>query len=253
MGWLRPPTLQSEWLPRAIFSGFVATVMMTLAFFAAYAIAILLSDTMAPGSVLSGWIEALADNQVISLAADNLYLAMAVHAVAGLGWAVIYAYFAEPRLPGPGWLRGVLFSLVLWILSLIAFLPLVGGGFFGLDTGAGPLPTLGNLVLHLVYGLVLGVMYSPYSQQIPVEEGRLSDVDRNLTVTAQRLGSIGLVAGVVIGIIVGLVVVMSSQGSATASDLAVSRWFFFAGSVLSGGALGALIGSLVGLAMTSRP
>lgn len=49
-----------------------------------------------------------------------------------------------------------MFSLIPWAFSLVVFLPLVGGGFLGLGLGAGPLPILGNLLLHAVYGVTLG-------------------------------------------------------------------------------------------------
>ena len=54
----------------------------------------------------------------------------------------------------------MLFSIIPWFLSLVVFFPIVGAGFFGADLDAGPLPAIGNLILHLIYGAVLGSMYT---------------------------------------------------------------------------------------------
>ena len=45
---------------------------------------------------------------------------------------------------------------------MIIFLPLAGGGLLGLGLGAGPLPILGNLLVHLVYGVTLGFLYPAF-------------------------------------------------------------------------------------------
>src|SRR5207247_9080454 len=88
-----------------------------------------------------------------------LYSATAVFFLGGLLWAVLYGFVAEPRLSGTSWERGVKFALIPWVLSLVIFLPLVGGGILGMSLGAGPLPLLGNLILHVVYGAILGFVY----------------------------------------------------------------------------------------------
>ena len=51
------------------------------------------------------------------------------------------------------------FALLPWLVSLVIFMPLLGGGILGLSLGAGPLPIVGNLVLHALYGAVLGVVW----------------------------------------------------------------------------------------------
>src|SRR4029453_3635284 len=107
------------------------------------------------------WLHALTNNQVLDFAATSLYAAAAVHLVVGVLWAILYAFYFEPRLPGAAWARGLTFSLIPWILSLAVFLPLVGGGLFGDAIGAGPLPAIGNLILHLGYGVTLGLIYGP--------------------------------------------------------------------------------------------
>ena len=103
-----------------------------------------------------GW--ALVNNPVAERTADGVLLAIGANLAMGLLLALVYARYVEPRLSGASWWRGMQFALVPWLLSLIIFLPLMGGGLLGMNIGAGPLPILGNLILHLVYGAVLGVL-----------------------------------------------------------------------------------------------
>jgi hypothetical protein len=232
--------------PRAVISGFVAMIAMILVFLHAYYIAYLLARMPSLGETLVGWSAALINNPVISVASGSIYMAVAVHTFAGIVWALVYAYIFEPRLTGSGWLKGAIFSLLPWILSLVVLLPLLGGGFFGLEIGAGPLPIIGNLILHLSYGVVLGAMYAMLVRMddTSAEEQR---AERN----AERTTSIGLITGAVIGAIIGVVVAVIPVTESVASSVGVSPWFFAVGSALIGSAWGGLIGSLSGFTRRS--
>ena len=95
---------------------------------------------------------------------------------AGIVWALVFACDANDRLIAfPGWLRGIIFALPPAVLSLVVFLPLVGGGLFGTKIGAGPLPVIGNIILHLVYGAVLGGDVRPRWQHRPCWHGDPGD------------------------------------------------------------------------------
>src|SRR5690242_2074478 len=88
------------WLPRAIISGFVATVAMSFLFFVAYGAArvatALQLNPQRGAAQFEAWLQALTHNQVLDLAASSLYAAAAVHLVVGVLWAVAYAYYFEP-------------------------------------------------------------------------------------------------------------------------------------------------------------
>ena len=73
----------------------------------------------------------------------------------------------QPSLPGPAWLRGLIFAVVPLTVSLLVLLPLTGGGWLGLAFGAGALPMGGEAVRSLVYGLTLGVAYIVLSPHRP--------------------------------------------------------------------------------------
>ena len=79
--------------------------------------------------------------------------------LAGLLWAIPYAMWAEPRLRGPDWLRGLTFALLPTVTSWLVVLPALGAGPLGLGLGAGLVPAAGELVRHLLYGAALGLVY----------------------------------------------------------------------------------------------
>ena len=70
----------------------------------------------------------------------------------GIGFAIV-----GPYLPGPYWLRGTIFAAGAWLMMMIVVMPMAGAGLFGL--GFGMMTPVAALVLHVVYGLVLGGIY----------------------------------------------------------------------------------------------
>jgi uncharacterized membrane protein YagU involved in acid resistance len=70
----------------------------------------------------------------------------------GVGFAVV-----SPYLPGPFRLRGTIFAVGAWLMMMIVVMPMAGAGTFGL--GLGIMTPLVTLVLHVVFGLVLGGIY----------------------------------------------------------------------------------------------
>src|SRR5438067_3525357 len=187
----------------ALLAGFVASVAMVMAFAVAFVAAVILGQLPVP--LLSTWFRGLTSNALIDVAQPNLYAATAIFFVGGLIWALLYGLIFERRLSGPAWQRGVMFAMVPWLFSLLVFMPIVGGGFLGIGLGAGPLPILGNLVLHAVYGAVLGTVWGsaesviddprwlPYAEDL--QAGRLSEAG------AARGMLVGLAAGGVRGIV----------------------------------------------------
>jgi uncharacterized membrane protein YagU involved in acid resistance len=77
--------------------------------------------------------------------------------IGSIVWGVLFAFLA-PKLPGVSfWLKGVYFGIVAWVLMMVVVMPMAGAGFFGMKFGmVAPVMTL---VLHLIYGAVLGGVY----------------------------------------------------------------------------------------------
>jgi len=109
---------------------------------------------------------------------------------------------------------------------------LAGAGFFGSKLDAGPLPIVGNLFLHLIYGATLGWMYAlPEVSPTPdsVDDARAARLENDGIAVGLLTG---LIAGVAVGGALGIVV-----NSSTFSDTNL---------LLAGGALGAVVGGMLG-------
>src|SRR3954469_17480874 len=91
----------------------------------------------------------------------------------------------------------MVFALVPFLLSVVVFFPIMDAGVLGKDLGAGPLPVVGNLILHLIYGATLGTLYS-------VDLERWLDgsyADRAFNRKAEQYAAIGLVIGAPVGLL----------------------------------------------------
>jgi hypothetical protein len=232
-------TPREDWLRAGVLAGFLATFAMTVVLVAAYWLAS--SIGAEDGDTLQRWSWALVNNPVAQRTGDGVMLAIGANLAVGLVLSLVYARFFEPRLRGPSWWRGTVFALIPWLLSLIVFLPLMGGGLLGMDIGAGPLPIIGNLILHLVYGAVLGVTYAEAAEDWLDD----TDVDRGNAAAAERGAAVGLVAGLIPGMIIGWEI-------APAFDGLVSRPASAIGVAFIGAAIGLAIGSFVGMGRTQE-
>jgi uncharacterized membrane protein YagU involved in acid resistance len=70
----------------------------------------------------------------------------------GVGFVIV-----SPYLPGPYWLRGTIFAAGAWLMMMLVVMPMAGAGSFGL--GLGMMAPAVTLVMHVVFGLVLGGIY----------------------------------------------------------------------------------------------
>lgn len=117
-----------------------------------------------------------------------------MHYTSGIIWAVAFALILHPALgravPGfaaltstNNYLKGLIFGVMLWIISSAFWMPLLIGPLlgpaltsappagFGLDCGVGPFLTcfggndyqalFTNLLWHTIYGLNLGLLFNP--------------------------------------------------------------------------------------------
>ena len=165
--------------------------------------------------------------------------------IGGLIWALLYGLIFEPRLKGSAWLKGVRFALIPWLFSLAIVIPLVGGGILGLSLGAGPLPIVGNLILHAVYGAILGTVYGTAESVFdrPLHRGGSEDLlaGRLAELGAARGMGIGLALGVVLGVIGAALVPQFTgmQGGGSLNPLAM-----VVAVALTGAAFGGFVGSL---------
>lgn len=61
-------------------------------------------------------------------------------------------------IPGPGAVtKGILFGIAAWLGMMVMVMPMAGAGLFGM--GFGIMAPMMTLVLHILFGAVLGAVY----------------------------------------------------------------------------------------------
>lgn len=76
----------------------------------------------------------------------------------GGGFAVLYDY-----IPGSsGIQKGIVFGIADWLGMMILIMPMAGAGLFGL--GLGMMAPVMTLVLHIIFGAVLGAVFANRKQ-----------------------------------------------------------------------------------------
>ena len=83
----------------------------------------------------------------------------AFHTAIGIIAALLYAALFYARVPGPGWLRGLIFCQVMWAVQSLVVLPWLGKGYFGLRIS--PFAPAWSWGLNAIFGVILGLVYAP--------------------------------------------------------------------------------------------
>ena len=93
-------------LGKAILAGFFGTVAMTALMYGLPLVGLPRMDIMA------------ALGSVFPFAVSPYVMGSLVHLATGISLGVMYALFFDSWLPGPGWVRGALFSLAPWLFAI---------------------------------------------------------------------------------------------------------------------------------------
>ncbi|MDP8205221.1 MAG: hypothetical protein P9L92_01050 [Candidatus Electryonea clarkiae] len=79
--------------------------------------------------------------------------------ILGVGFAVAFAN----RGKLPGWLKGMLYGLIPWLMAQIVVMPMMGAPLFS----GSLVMAMGSLMGHLLYGGVVGAVYRPLATASP--------------------------------------------------------------------------------------
>jgi len=86
-------------------------------------------------------------------------IGMMIHLMLGVVlFPFIYATVLVDKLSGPGFLRGTIWGMLLFIVAQTMVMPMAGMGFFSSASSQQMLMVLGSLMGHLVYGAILGAI-----------------------------------------------------------------------------------------------
>lgn len=91
-------------------------------------------------------------------APDSPIIGWVVHFMIGvLGYGFAMAFIAKSMTGKSFIAQGMLISFAGWLIMMVAFMPMAGAGMFGMKMGV--MAPLMTLVLHLIFGAVLGWTY----------------------------------------------------------------------------------------------
>lgn len=130
-------------IPKGILAGFIATLVLS---------------AMMIMKAMMGFMPQL---DVIAMLSGMLGvgkpIAWIVHFMIGtLGYGISIALLAR-TLPGSATVAGVILGTVGWLAMMIVLMPMVGNGLFGMKLGL--MAPVMTLMLHLIFGAVLGWVY----------------------------------------------------------------------------------------------
>lgn len=81
----------------------------------------------------------------------------AVHFMIGIVVYGVAIALLGHRLPGSHTVQGMILGVIGWLIMMLMLMPMAGAGLFGM--GMGIMAPLVTLVLHLIFGAVLGATY----------------------------------------------------------------------------------------------
>ena len=130
---------------RGIIAGLIATVVLSILM------------------VLKGTMGMMPELNVIAMLAGQMggqvIMGWIAHFVIG---AIIYGLaFANigSSLPGGSdTIRGISLAVIGWLIMMIVIMPMMGAGFFAMSMGI--MAAVATLILHIIFGAVLGFSYS---------------------------------------------------------------------------------------------
>jgi hypothetical protein len=143
--------VQEPNIPKGILAGFIATLVLS---------ALMIMKTM---------MGVMPQLDVIAMLSSMLgvssVIAWIVHfAIGTLGYGITIALLAR-SLPGSAIVIGLVLGIAGWLVMMVVLMPMTGKSLFGMDLGI--MAPMMTLVLHLIFGAVLGWVYGKTTKHIP--------------------------------------------------------------------------------------
>jgi len=132
--------MKPDW-SRSLLGGFVGTLALTLMM---YGVAPMMGAGKMDiagmlGKMFGGW-----------------WIGMLMHFFNGIViFPLIYALILYRMLPGSPVVKGMMWAAILWLISQLMVMPMMGAGVFSMNEG-GMMAAIGSLIGHLIYGSLLG-------------------------------------------------------------------------------------------------
>lgn len=136
---------------KGVIAGFVATVVMTVLLQVKNMMGIM--PELDPIHMITNM---AAQNMGME---PNIVLGWVMHFMIGsVVWGGAFAVLNDALPPKTQLKKGIVLGIVAWFMMMIGPMPMGGAGLFGLNIG--PMAPVMTLILHVIFGVVLGTVYS---------------------------------------------------------------------------------------------
>lgn len=114
--------------------------------------------------MLKGMMGVMPDLDVIAMIAGMMGAGAAMgwiaHFMIGAIYGLVFSQVAGRGATGGTVARGVGLGVAGWLMMMIVLMPMTGGGVFGLAMPSGMMVPVATLMLHAIFGAVLGFSFA---------------------------------------------------------------------------------------------
>lgn len=114
--------------------------------------------------LLKGMMGVMPDLDVIAMIAGMMgtgaMMGWIAHFMIGAVYGLVFSQIAGHGATGATIVRGVGLGVAGWLVMMIALMPMAGGGAFGLAMPSGMMVPVATLMLHVIFGAVLGFSFA---------------------------------------------------------------------------------------------
>ncbi len=131
---------------RGFIAGFVATIVLSVLMIA------------------KGMMGLMPDVNVIAMLASKMGgqmdMGWLAHFMIGTFiYGLIFTFVFAPMPFGNLAFRGIIMGILGWLMMMVVVMPMMGAGLFGLSMPSGMMVPIATLMLHVIFGFVLGLVY----------------------------------------------------------------------------------------------
>lgn len=118
--------------------------------------------------VMKGLMGLMPDVNVVAMLAKQMgtgaSIGWAAHVMIGVGYGIFYAVVFGDVNVGSPLVRGIALGMIGWLVMMVILMPVMDAGLFGLQMPSGMLVPVATLMLHVIFGAVLGLVYAKISR-----------------------------------------------------------------------------------------
>jgi len=141
-------------MKRGIIAGFAATVVLTVLMMMKGMMGLMPELNVI--SMLSGMA-----NSRMGLPATPVVGYMLHFVIGAIVWGILFQKLNGSLPGGSQLIKGVVFGMGAWLLMMVLVMPMAGAGLFGMNMGM--MAPVMTLMLHVIFGAVLGFTYNKLS------------------------------------------------------------------------------------------